>query len=55
MPFNRSTFNIRLTSAAKIIYSLYVKSQYTCTAVEQRLTTSDVFEFVGRYLNQGYV
>jgi len=55
MPFYRNTFNILLTSAAKIVYSLYVKSHYTCRAIEHRLTTNDVFEIIGPYLNQGFV
>ena len=55
MTFYRSTFDIRLTSAAKIVCSLYVKSHYTCRAVEHRLTTNDVFEMIGPYLKQGYV
>jgi len=57
MPSYRSTFNIlvRLTSAAKLFYSLYVKSHCTCRAVERRLTTNDVFEIIDPYLNQGYV
>ena len=54
-PFYRTTCNIRLTSAAKIASTLYIKSHYTCRAVEHRLTTNGVFEIIGPYLNQGYV
>ena len=42
--FYVSKFTIRLTPAAKTVYSLYVKSEYVCRAVEHRVTTNDVFE-----------